>query len=136
MEGEKERSFLGRGWAFPPAFGGGVNPTVVVSEEEDIRQSLGIILSTRPGERIMRAGFGADLHNRIYHNMDLTARTQLKEAIEKAVLYYEPRITLTGVSFDVSEERDGIFRILLEYTVRLTNARANMVYPYYYEEHF
>lgn len=136
MEDDKERSFLGRGWSFPPAFGGGVNPTVMVSEEEDIRQSLRILLSTRPGERIMRSGFGTDLHNRVYHNMDLTARTQLKAAIEKAILYYEPRITLNAVAFDVSEERDGIFRILLEYTVRLTNARANMVYPYYYEEHF
>lgn len=136
MESDKERSFLGRGWAFPPAFGGGVNPTTMVSEEEDIRQSLRILLSTRPGERVMRPGFGADLHNMIYHHMDLTARTQLRAAIEKAVLYFEPRITLTDVAFDASEERDGIFRILLEYTVRLTNTRSNLVFPYYYEEHF
>lgn len=108
----------------------------MVSDEEDIRQSLHILLSTRPGERIMRPDFGTDLHNMVYHNMDLTARTRLKTVIEKAILYFEPRITLTGVSFDVSEERAGVFRILLEYTIRLTNARANMVYPYYYEEHF
>lgn len=108
----------------------------MVSEEEDIQQSLRIILSTRMGERLMRPDFGVDLHNMVFHQMDLTARTQLREAIERAILYYEPRITLTDVNFDMSEERNGILRIYLEYDVRMTNSRGNLVYPYYYEEHF
>ncbi len=136
MSEEKDDSFLGCGWAFPVDFGGGVNPTSMVAKEEDIRQSLQIILSTRIGERIMRPDFGIDLHSMVYHNMDLTARTQLRAAIEKAILYWEPRIMLTSVTFDMSEDRNGILYILLEYTIRQTNARANMVYPFYYEEHF
>lgn len=136
MSEEKDDSFLGCGWAFPVDFGGGVNPTSMVAKEEDIRQSLQIILSTRIGERIMRPDFGIDLHSMVYHNMDLTARTQLRAAIEKAILYWEPRIMLTNVTFDMSEDRNGILYILLEYTIRQTNARANMVYPFYYEEHF
>ncbi|MEL5895802.1 GPW/gp25 family protein [Bacteroides sp. GD17] len=136
MNEERENSFLGRGWAFPPNFEGGVNPTSMVAEEEDIRQSLRVILSTRKGERIMRPDFGTDLHNLVFHNMDLTARTQLRAAIEEAILYWEPRIQLTNVSFDMSEERDGKLYILLEYTIRQTNSRGNMVYPFYYEEHF
>lgn len=43
---------------------------------------------------------------------------------------------MTNVEFDVSEERVGKMSILLEYTIRLTNARGNLVYPYYYDEHF
>ena len=136
MSEEKDDSFLGCGWSFPVDFGGGVNPTQMVAKEEDIKQSLQIILSTRIGERIMRPDFGTDLHNMVYHNMDLTARTQLRAAIEKAILYWEPRIMLTNVTFDMSEDRNGILYILLEYTIRQTNARANMVYPFYYEEHF
>lgn len=136
MDENKERSFLGQGWAFPPSFQGGTHPTGMVSGEEDIEQSLHILLSTRLGERVMRPGFGMDLHNLVFHNMDLTARTQLCVAIEKAILYFEPRITLTNVMFDATEERNGVLRISLEYTIRLTNARGNMVYPYYYEEHF
>ena len=136
MSEEKDDSFLGCGWAFPVDFGGGVNPTLMVTKEEDIKQSLQIILSTRIGERIMRPEFGTDLHNMVYHNMDLTARTQLRAAIEKAILYWEPRIMLTNVTFDMSEDGNGIVYILLEYTIRQTNARANMVYPFYYEEHF
>lgn len=136
MDEERDGSFLGKGWAFPVAFEGGVNPTSMVEKEEDIRQSLRIILSTRTGERIMRPEFGTDLHKLVFHNIDLTARTQLRAAIEKAILYWEPRILLTNVSFDMSEERNGIIYILLDYTIRQTNARGNLVYPYYYEEHF
>lgn len=136
MEEEKDRSFLGRGWAFPPEFGGGANPTRMVEREEDIRQSLQILLSTRPGERVMRPDFGANLHELVFRNMDLTARTQLTAAIEKAILFWEPRISLNKVSFDLSEEANGVLYILLDYTIRLTNTRSNMVYPYYYEEHF
>lgn len=137
MDEERDDSFLGRGWAFPLEFGGGVNPTSMVAKEDDIKQSLRIILSTRTGERIMRPGFGTDLlHKMVFHNMDLTTRTQLRAAIEKAILYWEPRIILTDVSFDMSEERDGVLYILLDYTIRQTNTRGNLVYPYYYEEHF
>lgn len=137
MKEDKGQSFLGRGWSFPIRFGSsGMNPTLMVEDEEDIRQSLHIILSTRVGERVMRPDFGTDLHNLVYHNMDLTARTQLRAAIEKAILYWEPRITLNKVSFDMSEERSGKLSILLEYMIRQTNSRGNIVYPYYYEEHF
>lgn len=136
MGEDKGHSFLGRGWSFPIQFSNGINPTVMVEEEEDIRQSLRIILSTRLGERIMHTDFGTDLYNMVYHNMDLTARTQLRAAIENAILYWESRITLNNVSFDMSEERSGKLSILLEYTIRLTNSRGNLVYPYYYEEHF
>lgn len=136
MAEDRESSFLGKGWAFPPSFQSGIVPTRMVEDEEDIRQSLHIILSTRMGERLMRPDFGVDLHSMIYHNMDLTARTQLREAIERAILYYESRITLTEVNFDMSEERNGVLRINLEYVIRMTNSRGNLVYPYYYEEHF
>lgn len=136
MNGKKDKSFLGKGWAFPPEFHEGLNPVKMTADEEDIEQSLRILLSTRWGERTMRPEFGTDMHNRVYHDMDLTMRTQLRAAIEKAVLYYEPRITLTNVQFDVSEEREGVLRILLEYIIRQTNTRGNMVYPYCYEEHF
>lgn len=136
MSEDKGRSFLGRGWAFPIRFSGGVNPTMMADEEEDIYQSLQIILSTHLGERIMRPEFGTNLNNLVYHNMDLTARTQLRAAIEEAILYWEHRISLNSVSFDTSEERNGKLSILLEYTIRQTNSRGNLVYPYYYEEHF
>lgn len=133
---DNEKRFLGKGWAFPPGFSKDITPTKMVVADEDIQQSLYILLSTRPGERVMQPSYGCNLHNLIFHNMDLTTRTQLIEAIEKAVLYFEPRITLDKVLLDVTDEPNGILYITLTYTIRMTNTRSNMVYPYYYEEHF
>lgn len=132
---DEVKSFLGRGWAYPPRFDRAVSPTAMISAEEDIRQSLYIILSTRPGERVMRPGFGCRLHQLVFHHIDLTTRTQLIEAVEHAVLYYEPRVILNGVSLDTERQVEGVLLITLEYTIRMTNTRTNLVYPYYYEEY-
>ena len=51
---QNKNSFLGKGWAFPPEFSHNDNPTRMFNYEEDIRQSLIILLSTRTGERIHR----------------------------------------------------------------------------------
>ncbi|HOI26861.1 MAG TPA: GPW/gp25 family protein [Paludibacteraceae bacterium] len=128
-------SFLGQGWAFPPAFGSEREVTQMVSEEEDIRQSLIVLMSTRKGERVMQPDYGVGIYDLVFHNMNLTARTQLKEAIENAVLYFEPRITLNEIVLDMSNEYEGVLRIELLYTIRLTNVRSNLVFPYYYDEH-
>ena len=128
-------SFLGQGWAFPPSFDQMHAPTEMVSEEEDIRQSLTILMSTRKGERFLQPEYGVGIYDMICHNMDLTARTQLKAAIKEAVLYFEPRITLEDILLDMTDEYNGILRIELVYTIRLTNVRSNLVFPYYYEEH-
>ena len=60
MAEKQDKRFLGTGWAFPPEFHryGEQAGVKLVSEEEDIRESLGILLSTRPGERIMQPGYG------------------------------------------------------------------------------
>lgn len=107
----------------------------MVSEEEDIRQSLIVLMSTRKGERVMQPDYGVGIYDLVFHNMNLTARTQLKEAIENAVLYFEPRITLNEIVLDMSNEYEGVLRIELLYTIRLTNVRSNLVFPYYYDEH-
>lgn len=51
---QNKNSFLGKGWAFPPEFSHNDNPTRMFNYEEDIRQSLIILLSTRTGERIQK----------------------------------------------------------------------------------
>ena len=42
--------FLGRGWSFPPRFTPGGAAVAMVSDEEDIQQSLGLLFATRRGE--------------------------------------------------------------------------------------
>ncbi|SMO48639.1 hypothetical protein SAMN06265219_102422 [Gracilimonas mengyeensis] len=106
----------------------------LVSEEEDIRESLTIILSTIPGERVMDPEFGCDIHHHVFEEMSFTVINHLKEDIRKAVLNYEPRVDLTGLEVGVNEDHDARLDIILEYKVRATNSRSNMVYPFYVNE--
>lgn len=126
-------SFLGVGWAFPPAFvkGHGVQ---MASGEEDIRQSLEILLSTAPGERIFNFEYGADVRRWVFEKMDLSVQTLIAEEIKHAVLYFEPRVDVEKVDVEIKDSQEGVLWINLEYRIRQTNSRSNMVYPFYFKE--
>lgn len=126
--------FLGKGWKFPPVFKN-VSGTVAMStDEEDIEESLSILLSTRKGERITLPHYGCNLHPVVFSNIDSSTETYIRSLIEDAVLHYEPRIHLDEVTFDSSQQMDGLLLIHLHYTVRTTNSRRNMVFPFYLRE--
>ena len=126
-----KKTFLGIGWKFPPTFDKRIKSVEMVSEEEDIRQSLYILLSTKQGERIMRPDYGSDVQSMIFEPIDGNTTTYLKESIRRAILYFEPRITLEQITVRQDDEEDGLLHVNLEYTIRKTNTRTNMVYPYY-----
>ena len=106
----------------------------MVQADEDIRQSLNILFSTTPGERIMAPDYGCNLRACLFETVDDTTLTQIKAIISDAILYFEPRIILEDVTFDTSGIADGILRINLEYIIEMTNSRSNLVYPYYLSE--
>lgn len=126
-----KKTFLGIGWAFPPTFDKRIKSVEMVSEAEDIRQSLYILLSTKQGERIIRPEYGSDVQSMIFEPIDVNTKTYLKESIRRAVLHFEPRITLNEVVVNADEEEEGLLLITLNYIIRKTNTRTNMVYPYY-----
>lgn len=125
------QSFLGIGWRFPVDF---ENKDRTMTEGEDnIRQSLWILLSTSPGERIHRFGYGCNIRKYAFEKMDVTTQTLLKEQIERSIILFEPRIILNTITFDM-EQQEGVLFIDIDYTVRQTNRRSNMVYPFYLNE--
>ena len=126
-----KKTFLGIGWKFPPSFDKRTGSVVLVSEEEDIRESLLILLSTKPGERVMLPDYGCDLTFSVFESIDSTLINEIKRKIEFSVLYYEPRIILDDIKIEPDTENEGLLMIELIYTVRKTNKRSNMVYPYY-----
>jgi phage baseplate assembly protein W len=126
--------FLGRGWSFPPTFQKSSKTVKMVEEVEDIEQSLTILLTTRKGERITLPDFGCNLHPSVFKKIDSSTETYLSALIADAILFYEPRIILDEVRFDKSNAIDGILRIDIHYTVRTTNNRRNLVFPYYFQE--
>lgn len=133
---DRDKQFLGTGWSFPPAFNKSANAMSVamVSNEQDINESLRILLGTTPGERVMYPAYGCGLKKMVYEKSDESMMTALKDTIARAVLFFEPRITLESIDVDLDDSLNGCIRFCLNYTVRSTNNRSNIVYPFYFNE--
>lgn len=130
----ENQSFLGRGWSFPPEFNREAKAVKMLEDEEDIRSSLQILLSTRLGERVMVPGYGCNLDELLFSPLNLTLKTYVIDLIKTAILYYEPRIDVKKIDIDPADEQNGVLLINIDYTIRATNSRMNMVYPFYKEE--
>ncbi len=135
--------FLGKGWAFPPVFDKYSQTVHMVANEEDIKESIHIILGTIPGERLMFPQFGCGIRKFIFESNDPTQMTMLKDTVYLALLYNEPRIKVEDIevheTINASNSEDigrlnGKIYLHISYTVIITNTRNNMVYPYYLNE--
>jgi len=126
-----ESSFLGRGFAFPPSFTAGGREVEMVSGAEDIRQSLEILFSTIPGERVMQETFGADLPRLMFEELDQRLASTVERLLKNAILEHESRIRLDKIDVERSKEEPYSLLIHIYYTVRGVNSRFNMVFPFY-----
>jgi phage baseplate assembly protein W len=126
--------FLGTGWKFPPEFTSEAAAVEMVGGADDIRESLWILLSTSPGERVMVPEFGCALWRLVFKKVDVTTMTEIEDVVRHAILHWEPRITVDAVSVEADPGVAGLVRIDVAYTIRATNARSNLVYPFYLNE--
>jgi uncharacterized protein len=131
---KRNKSFLGRGWSFPPEFNHQLREPIMVSNEEDIAQSLLILLKTSPGERLMLPEYGCNLRKFMFTNIDTTSVALMKEMISTSILRFEARIDLNELVINTDNAMDGLVLIELQYTIRTTNSRSNLVYPFYLNE--
>ena len=131
---EEFTSFIGTGWSFPPTFDAQLKAAKTSTNEQDIDESLRILLSTRLGERIMVPQYGCNLEDLLFSPLDLTLKTFVTEQIKTAILFFEPRITLDKVDISGGNDLEGELLIILDYQVRTTNSRRNLVFPFYKEE--
>jgi phage baseplate assembly protein W len=122
--------FLGRGWRFPivPDAGGGLG---YVDGDENVGQSLYLLLSTGWGERAMRPRFGTDARELVFAPGSAANLTALERSIRDAVRDYEPRVRLTGVTVTPDPDEPERVGVEVAYTVRRTNTRASVVFPFY-----
>lgn len=131
------RPMLGAGWAFPVRREAGQDetpagrPLAMVAEEASVQQSIGVILSTARGERVMRPGFGCDLHRLVLAPNNGATRAQAAFEVREALQAWEPRIDLIDVSVHVGGEVGEQLLIDIEFRVRSTDNRFNLVYPFY-----
>lgn len=127
-------SFLGTGWSFPPAFSNSGHDVQLVSGREDIEQSLMVLLSTQRDERVMQEDFGCNLNEFLFGQISHGLMGRMRSFIEDAILHHEPRIVLNDVEISESNAEAGVLLISIDYTIRSTNSRFNMVYPFYIDE--
>ena len=125
-------SFLGRGWSFPPAFDPVSGQVIDVADEQNIQESLEVLLGTRPGQRLADADYGCDLSNYLFEEVDQVFVRGMKEIVTEAVLFGEPRVRPNDVT--VEETEPGKVLITIHYTIRASNSRHNLVYPFYVNE--
>jgi phage baseplate assembly protein W len=127
------KAFLGVGWAFPPCVekDGRVE---LVTYEDDIRQSIRIILGTAPGERVMRPDFGAGLSEFVFEPLDATTMNLVKTRVREALIAWEPRIDLLNVDVAADPGEHNKLLIDMTYRVRATNSQFNLVYPFFLQE--
>lgn len=130
----KPNSFLGRGWDFPPTFANQGETVAMLDTFDDIQSSLGILLGTATGERVMQPTFGCNMDELVFESLDTTLKTFMKDKIFTAILYHEPRVNLLDVVFHEEQLNEGLILIEIVYQVRGTNSRKNMVFPFYKNE--
>ena len=131
---EKDNSFLGRGWAFPPAFNFERGTTELAENERDIQESMRIILGTIPGERVMFPTFGCAIREFVFESNNATQMSMLKDAVYDALLFNEPRIKVEKIEITDETLEEGLINIHVDYKVIITNTRSNMVFPFYFKE--
>jgi phage baseplate assembly protein W len=128
------KSFLGTGWSFPPSFDRRHAGVHLVSDEEDIAQSIFVILNTTPGERIMQPEFGCDLKRLVFEQLNDSLLSGLNFMIYHALLNFEPRIHFINAEIVDRENLDGVLHIRVNYSIVITNTRHNIVFPFYLTE--
>lgn len=122
--------FLGVGWSFPMRLDD--NGQIEMDAYEDkVRQSIWVILGTAPGERVMRSDFGCGIHNYAFAPNSAATRGQLVAAVRESLLNWEPRIDVLSVNAYSERDRPNTIFIQIDYSVRTTNNRFNLVYPFY-----
>jgi hypothetical protein len=131
----ERKDFLGRGWAMPVALDPRTGEVWEAEYEEDVRQSIRIIVETVPGERVMRPNFGCGIHELVFAAIDSETLQRVRSTVEEALRRCEARIEVIDVAVDEgSALSDGSLLIEVDYRVRKTNQVGNLVFPFYFRE--
>jgi uncharacterized protein len=125
--------FLGLGWNFPIGLDHGGQVELAPDGEEGVRQSIWMILGTSRGERVMRPDFGCGIHDMVFGVNNAATANAVAGAVRDALAVWEPRIDVLDVYAVPDPSRPSLLTIEINYRVRSTNSRFNLVYPFYLE---
>lgn len=106
----------------------------MIEAGEDIEESLMILLRTRLGERVMHPDYGCDLHGLVFETISASLVTDIRDRVEQAILFFEPRIKTERVTVGTERSMHGVLEVQIAYLILATNTRNNIVYPFYFDE--
>jgi phage baseplate assembly protein W len=121
--------FIGSGWGFPASVtpAGSVR---LISGGEEIDAAIRMILSTIPGERVMRPQFGCRIWSLVFAPLTAGTLGLIEQYVREALERWEPRIDLDQVVATADQETAQV-TIELDYRLRSTNDVRNLVFPFY-----
>ncbi len=121
---------IGRGWAFPPRLGP-QGEIALTHAQNEIEQAIWIILSTAPGERVMRPRFGSRLHELVFAPNNGATAAMARRYVEEALGMWEPRIQVMDVLVRTDLAEQNALLIELHYLIKATHDQRSLVYPFY-----
>jgi uncharacterized protein len=122
--------FVGAGWAFPLQVGpqGGI---ALVRREVELEQAMQLVLATYPGERPMRPEFGSRLRDFVFRSADAETAAELAHEVRNALLRWEARVDIDSVHVVPDGADRTLLYIDIQYRIKETNDRRNLVFPFY-----
>ena len=128
-----KEGFLGKGWVFPirPGADGRLRLT---SEEEAVRNSIFMILSTAPGERLMRPEYGCGIHELVFQPNTSSLRGAVQNRVRESLVRWEHRIDVLDIRAEANPQAGHQLLIRVDYRIRSNNALYNLVYPFFLQE--
>ena len=121
---------IGSGLAFPLQVDrrGGI---ALARDETDVEQAIELILATAPGERPMRPEFGCRIHEYVFASADGSTANAIGAEVRAALQRWEPRIDVQDVVVSFDARDDTTLYIDIRYSIKATNDRRNLVFPFY-----
>jgi len=122
--------FVGAGWAFPMGVDarGGI---ALARRDQELEQAMRLILATYPGERPMRPDFGSRVRDYVFRSATIETAAELSDEVHKALLRWEPRVVVESVDVSIDPAERNRLYIDVNYIVKGTNDRRNLVFPFY-----
>ena len=108
------------GWPLQPLPDDNGELAYPVALEASVRQQLQVILSTRPGEQLMRPGFGAGLTDFLGEPDTIATRRRILDRVTESIAQWEPRIEVNRVDVNDLPARPGWLRVEIGYRLRRT----------------
>lgn len=129
----QSKDLIGRGWPYPlkPAPDGTLE---LLGGPEKVRESILLIMTTAPGERVMLPEFGCGIHDLVFQPNTAMLRAQVQARVGDALNRWEPRIDVLDVRVETDEQSRNYMLIHIDYRLRDSNSLYNLVYPFFVNE--